>query len=459
MKKILSFLAFTLLLCSALTAAEDITRSDTADVVKKLKAAYMIDRIEGIREAGKLTDKQLLKDFKIIEHLLDTAKDESLTAAERSEAMQALVNLANRQMTEGTSLVADLAKMVYNKKTDLEVRIDALHVLGSFGKVKGETIKEKELIKEVHKMIKDIADKPIHKVALRACAFQVLGSMAVKGSEGIFIEAINTEKRMAIREAALLGLRNYIETTGNISQTTMNSICRTVVKFNKKNERNLRISGIMTIEEFLANDAKLIIKNQVTEFLEETMSKGDDEEMIIASKCLLRINDADLIKVFIKELKKSRGLKAKLALVKGTIELFRPLSKIAGKKIGSASDSEKAVKNADKIINDIIIPLAKLTNVPDNLRITAIIGLGAIPKIFNREKAAETLVEIFPGIINESKNKELADEVERSLMQISRREKPFLTETDSMDAEAWQEWFETNKKYLKAGMAPWDRED
>ncbi|MHC4872500.1 MAG: hypothetical protein ACYTFY_11705, partial [Planctomycetota bacterium] len=435
------------------------TSSDTAKVIKMLKAPYMIDRIEGIRAAGKITEKQLLKDFKIIDHLLDTAKDSGLTPSERSESMQALVQLANRQMTDGTHIVENLAKMIKNKKTDIEVRIDALVVLGSLGKVKGKTIKEEEFIKKVHKMIKEIAEKSINKTSLRSSAFKVLGSMAIKGSEDIFIEAINTEKKTAIREAALLGLRNYIEITGNTSQKIMNSICSTTVKFDEKKERNLRISGILAIEQFLANGTKLIYADKVTDFLKKTMSKGDDEEMITASKCLLRIKDADIIDAYIKELEKQRGLRATLALVKGTVELFRPLSNIANKKTSSSKNRSKAEKNAAKIIDKILIPLAKLSGAPDKLRITAIIGLGAIPKVFAREKAAESLIMALPALLKDSKKEELSTEVQRSLMQISRREKPFLTEADTIDAEAWKEWYDKNKDYLKAGKAPWDKDD
>ncbi|MHC4873938.1 MAG: hypothetical protein ACYTFY_18980, partial [Planctomycetota bacterium] len=61
MKNIFTFLAVALFLCSAASAAEDMTSSDTAKVIKMLKAPYMIDRIEGIRAAGKITEKQLLK--------------------------------------------------------------------------------------------------------------------------------------------------------------------------------------------------------------------------------------------------------------------------------------------------------------------------------------------------------------------------------------------------------------
>lgn len=438
--------------------AEPINRSDVTGIMKLLNAPYMVDRIEGIRAAGKFTDKQILSDFKIVEKLLDSAKDESLTPPERSEALQALVSLADHQMVDSTFLVENLAKLIANEKADIAVRIDTLYVLGNLGKVKGKTLDQRDFIKKVQRLIKEIAEDKTNKTALRSSAFRVLGAMGAKGTDDVFLGAINIEKKTVIREAAMQGLRNYIEATGDDSQKLMNSICNTTAKLDGDKERDLRINGILVIEQFLANGSDLIFKNKITDFLLERMEKGDDEEMIAASQCLLRIKDDKIIEAYIKQLKKKRGMKATLSLVKGAIELFRPLSTIVSNKNSSSSSKSEATDNATQIIDTILIPLAKLEAAPEALRLTAIMGLGAIPREFSRTNATETLISILQESANQEKPGKIADETTRSLMLISRLEKPFTFEDGSVDIESWSAWFDKNKKFLDAGNAPWDKE-
>ncbi len=458
MKKVMIVLGLVILSCIN-SKAEEATRSKVAKSIKLLKAPYMTDRIKGIRAASRLTDKQILADFKIVDSLIATANDNSLTPNERSEAMRGLVTLANNQLIDGSILIENLAKLIASKKTDIEVRIDALYVLGSLGNVKGKTLNDQSFIKKVQKMIKDIAKKSSNKTVLRCIAFKVLGSMAGKGAESTFLEVLNVEKKIKIKEAAIQGLQNYVEISGNSSQKTMNSICNIVVKFDGKKERKLRLIGIRTIEQFLANGTNLIYKKKVAKFLFKTLADGDDEEMIASSQCLIRIKDIDIVDPFINEIKKkSRGDKATLSLVKGAIELLGPFAKTIANTTASTKTKNNAKSDAEKIINKILIPLVGNSGIDEELRLTAMIGVTAIPRAISRENVVKTIISTLSKNDSKSNNK-VKEEAVKALMQISRIEKPFITKDKKIDANAWQEWFKDNKNYLKAGKAPWDREN
>jgi hypothetical protein len=412
--------------------------------------------------AGNLSDRKMITEFEIVEKLLKLIKDRSRTPRERTESMLALTSLAEKQIAKPIEVLDIIYKLVRSSKEPLVVRIDALNVMGSLGNIKANLLEDKEFVNKVKRKVEDIAEKATNPTSLRCNAYIVLGAMGPSRAADTFTKAIRVEKKRSIKEAAMEGLLNYVESKQIDSQSVMNDIVTMVKKMDSGRERQLRTYGILVIEQLIANGAKPINEKSLIRFLIDRMEKGRDHEMIAASQCLLRIEDPGIVRAYLGELKKERGPLAQLALIKGVIELFRPLSMTVSDRRSSNSDKSEAISNANKIIEEVLVPLAHAETAPLGIRQTAIMGLGSIPQEFSRKKAAKALVALLPKVIDPEKKDDdttLPDEIEASLMLISRRDKPFREIDGTIQIDNWEKWIDRNEKYLDAGKAPWEKDD
>ncbi|MHC4885455.1 MAG: hypothetical protein ACYTGH_10250 [Planctomycetota bacterium] len=446
------------------------------EIVKLLGSPYTLERVEGIRRAAELSDRELVAEFKILERLTRIARSRARFARERSEALQALVQYAVTRVISSDELLDHMRKIIRNEKDKLEVRIDALRLLAEFGSVPIEErdLKMAEVIKRLHGMVKEIADDKSSKnpkqlrgaslVALGSIVGnKVLGATERREAEKIILASMR-DRSAVVRESAMEALLYYVDSSMNNDAQLLRRILETVAKGDRVTAQ-ARIAAIKAFESMLVYEVKLTstMHKDLGKFLVSQVRNGSDEELIAASRCLLRIQDSKSLMgymgVFIEELtKRPHELQAQQALVMSLVEMIGPLGAMVEDGGRASSSDKKKISSAVKDVTEFLSKLLLAKTAKPELRNLAASGLGSIPMVFSRRKGVEALLEVLKVEVGaageEGELSVLGTEALASLVQIGRM-LPFKTKEGKVDLEAWDAWFEKHRRNLSAGEAPW----
>lgn len=453
------------LLVSALPAAEELDREDQLSIVELMDSPYPTERTQGCRSAGAINDKAVLAEFEYVRRLLEVAKSDPLPAV-RTEALKALVSLAESRMLEPTQMLEYLLGIIDDEDDDLLVRIDALKLLGRFGKIDpGDLLRIEDVLKKIHKRVTQIAGDATHEtrnpLALRVVAIEVLGQLAPEGAHRTLIEVLNKERNSNVLvSAALRGLRNFVEQSAVKDDVLLTDIVRLAAKADPKKEAHIRVAGLQCINSLLRHGTKVPRSKRrgLLEFLFETFTKGSDDELIASSRCLLRLGDEDELEAIVnahkEKLTSNPSPKTRPVLYKGFIALYYPLAKVAADARTGRSTKAKALASANDITKFLAQVLA-LPNATEEAQRITIEGLKIIPNEFDRDEAVKALIIALKGAVDRGDTAQ-ATLLEQTLLDITRVPTPFRTgeEEETPDPEGWRKWFGKNLRYLKAGDHP-----
>jgi len=456
-RSMLCLALFAILAGSAAGIAAEPDRQETLALTDRFDDVYLVNRIEAYREVGKLTNAEVLAEFGFVERLLEVARSQAAPRAERIEALRSLVRLTLNQMTEPNAMLTNLAAVITDSKTPKRIRVASLELLREFGQLDDEgNLKLEALIRDIHKLLADIAGAPTDEErnprALRIAAIETLGALAPADAGKVFSNILSSsrEKDLAVREAAVKGLRYWIRSRKVDESRILDALLAIASDADAPEEAELRLLSIECMEALIQNGARINRPRPLYEFLYDRFRNGNDRQLIAASRCLLRLADPEelgnSLRVHIEELRKgtNRGPEAKTALFMGLIEFFHPLARIAGDAKMSRSRRGEAQKNAGEIVQ-FLSALLRLDRAPLALRRIAARGLGLMSPVLDRTAAAEGLLAV---LAVEGTPPELLEEAELSLAQLTDRE-PFRTEEDAPDIDTWRQWIAEHPDVLQ----------
>ena len=452
MRTVLFALAM-LTLSSALPAAEGQNRDAFVEIVDLLRAPYMVERIEGIREAGSLSDADLVDEFRIVDRLVAVANNDARNTRERAEALKSLVLLAERRIAEPAEVLGRIARLIANRQMFLGTRIDALQVITSMDPPEDLSRDDRETYQKLQRGIIELARNTNNPVSLRASAYAAIGNLGGRDAGAFLLGQTEVEEIRALRIAAMEGFYRWVETLRSRSQELMARLTDILRKREGGEDAAVRLWGLRAMERLLRNGAEPVDEKDLVAFLGERMRLGNDDELIAASKAILHVPLPEVVPYFLAEVQKDRSPEAHLAVVKSAIEFYLPMAEIVLDRGSSAIEIRKAREQAATITASILAPLPPLEGAPEELRLAAILGLGAVPYVFDRQAAVASLLQALS-----SGNDAIRQEAEASLLRISRQARPPRTAEDAIDVQAWQRWFQANRDWLKPDLVPWDHE-
>lgn len=289
-------------------------------------------------------------------------------------------------------------------------------------------------------------------------AIRALGAMAPKGAKDILTQILfNRRETKALHNAAAEGLYNYIKERHEDDPKLLGELAR--IAEGADENRELRISCLTCIEAMLRNIKDFPRKKDLMEFLFARFTQGSEMEVVVASRCLLRLIDEDnvstIVDAHIKKLQSTPSPTTAEVVFKGLVELLDPLAGIAKNDRSSPSDVRAATESARKII-ELFTGVLAMNNASPTLRQTAIMGLTYIPMEFDRAASTKALIRELIQVTTAGNQGRIV-ELEKALLSITRISWPFRLESspEKPDAEAWKSWFEANGQYLKAKDGPW----
>ncbi|MBN1257862.1 MAG: hypothetical protein JXA52_09175 [Planctomycetes bacterium] len=465
MKKLCAVTLILAMVTSIAGGSDYIARTDSLEILEGFDSVYIVDRIQAYRRAGEVTNAEVLAEFSFIDRLINRARSKEILPGERIAALKALVELSLNQMAQPKEMVDSLYQIIVDDNNDLLVRVDALALLQEFGRFDTErNMALEDTVKRVEEIVFEIANRttsPIsNPLVLRMEALKTIGALGPKNAPSVFKRILNSNRSgdLPLRIAAGEGLRNYILTRREVSPVLVEDLRKIADQADKPIEKDLRIICLKCIENLVQNGSRVIDVKGLYKLLYKRLAAGDDEEMIIASRCFLRVNDSEelenVLEAHIQQLQGGRrGKEARSAIFKALIEFFSPLGLIADSNITSRSDKLEAIKNAERIV-DFLQTILSLEEAPMDLHINAVRGLGLIPPSLDRRQAAFALITYLRRLEPEGGNKELIIEIENSLKMIAALSQPFRTFDGQADVAAWQDWYNNNNKYLVPGDAP-----
>ncbi|GEM_PF-3186679 len=444
-----------LLLWATAHAADQAHRGDIVEILDLLRSPYRVERIEGVQKAAGLTNKALVDEFRLDDRIVSIARSRQAQWDERCAALQALVDLAEKRIVEPVRIVRDLEDVLENENEDLDVRVEALDLLARLGRVDAVSVADQRMVQRVEGLIMQIARNEGNP-ALRAKACTVLGRLAPDGASEVLFEAAAVAPQLAVRRSAMEGLSNYIRARNSRDDRLVYRLRTMAQEMTGAAQTGLRLASIQAIEQLLANGSQPDRGSGggTVGFLIDRLQNGADDEIIAASRALLRTQDTRVADAIMSKLAQAPENPAvREALLKGVIELFGRLRVQAAR--GNGSQRQQAHQNAQRIVNNFLAPVATMAEAPEDVRRIAIMGLGGVPYVFDRQAAVNALISTMAQAREGAP--ELAEFAEKQLMRIARISRPYRTLEGEIDVAAWQRWFAAHRDPgLTAGRRPWE---
>lgn len=495
-RAVLALACFLILLSGAATAsaADTSSRNNVAKWTRELDAPYMEDRLIAIRNLGTVTDSAFAGEFKITDRLVDVVRKPGSFPRERSAALESLV-LLNRNGIRVQNILELLSEIVVADPTVVKVtppvlvRLEALDLIVEVAD-QGNQIDKDRAFATLKKMWEASGSRrsrtPVPG-ALRAALIEAIGSFtANRDAKEILLKAME-DRTPAIRTSALRGITDYLYSTGETDKWLAKEVSQKYLALAgspKPEDLNLRVDLLNCIEVIAANDPEAYSRNASLRTMAETRAlAGPNDEARASLRVLLRFADEklDVVDPILK------GASPRNGGPKWSLDTYHDFNKALVEllqRIRASRSPSKSAKKAQAIMDHFYKLLdPRLTGPaapPAELKISAIIGLGAVPIDFDRQEVVQRLIALLkletetpkPSVV-------IVDELERSLTALT-GEKAFrktlitrsaeggaagaegggkvqISKTEVPDVEAWQAWFEANKQWLAANKDPMAR--